>query len=152
MLVKDVMNVNVITISPEESINEAIERMAKNNISGLIVVDGEKVVGVISESDVIKVLESDFPEMKSSANVTFSIFLLLKSGIKMINEIKKIGRLRVRDLMSKKVVFVTPEDTLLEAARAMCKKDVRRLPVIDKNGNLVGIISRTDILKALIRE
>jgi CBS domain-containing protein len=152
MLVKDVMSKNVITISPEESINDAIEKMAKNNISGLIVVDNNKVVGVISESDVLKVLGSEFPEIKASANLTFSILLLLEGGVKMIREMKKIGKLKVKDVMSKKVFFVKPEDTILEAARIMSKKDVRRLPVIDEDGKLVGVISRTDILRALVKE
>jgi CBS domain-containing protein len=152
MLVKDVMSKNVITISPEESISNAIDKMAKNNISGLIVVEDEKVVGVISESDVLKIFKSEFPELKLSSNVSLSIFSLIKSGIKIIREIKKIGKLKVKDLMSKKVFFVKPEDTILEAARIMSKKDVRRLPVIDESGKLVGIISRTDILRALIKE
>jgi len=152
MLVKDVMSKNVITISPEESISDAIEKMAKNNISGLIVVDNNKVVGVISESDVLKVLGSEFPEIKASANLTLSILLLLESGVKMIREMKKIGKLKVKDVMSKKVFFVKPEDTILEAARMMSKKDVRRLPVIDEDDKLVGVISRTDILRALVKE
>jgi len=146
------MSKNVITISPEESISNAIDKMAKNNISGLIVVEDEKVVGVISESDVLKIFKSEFPELKLSSNVSLSIFSLIKSGIKIIREIKKIGKLKVKDLMSKKVFFVKPEDTILEAARIMSKKDVRRLPVIDESGKLVGIISRTDILRALIKE
>lgn len=152
MLVKDVMSKNVITISPEESISNAIDKMAKNNISGLIVVEDEKVVGVISESDVLKIFKSEFPELKLSSNISLSIFSLIKSGIKIIREIKKIGKLKVKDLMSKKVFFVKPEDTILEAARIMSKKDVRRLTVIDESGKLVGIISRTDILRALIKE
>jgi len=150
MLVKDVMSKNVITISPEDSISDAIEKMAKNNISGLIVVDREKVVGVISESDILKVFKSEVPEIGTSASPTLSIFLILEKGVKAISEMKKIRSLKVRDLMSKKVFYVKPENTILEAARIMCKKDVRRLPVIDENGNLVGIISRTDILRALV--
>ena len=152
MLVKDVMSENVITISPEESIRDAIEKMAKNNVSGLIVVENEKVVGIISESDVIKFLSSGFPEIKTPINVTLSILQVLESGIKIMNEVKKIGKLKVKDLMNKRVFSVKPEDTVLEAARIMSKKDVRRLPVIDENGKLVGVISRTDILKALVKE
>ena len=152
MLVKDVMSKNVITISPEDSISDAIEKMAKNNISGLIVVEEEKVVGVISESDVLRVFKSEIPEISTSTNATLSIFLILEKGIKAINEMKKIGKLKVKNLMSKKVFYVKPEDTILEAARIMSKKDVRRLPVIDENGKLVGVISRTDILRALVKE
>jgi len=146
------MSENVITISPEESIMDAIEKMAKNNVSGLIVVENEKVVGIISESDVIKFLSSGFPEIKTPINVTLSILQVLESGIKIMNEMKKIGKLKVKDLMNKRVFSVKPEDTVLEAARIMSKKDVRRLPVIDENGKLVGVISRTDILKALVKE
>jgi CBS domain-containing protein len=152
MLVKDVMSKNVITISPEDSISDAIEKMAKNNISGLIVVEEEKVVGVISESDVLRVFKSEIPEISTSTNATLSIFLILEKGIKAINEMKKIGKLKVKNLMSKRVFYVKPEDTILEAAKIMSKKDVRRLPVIDENGKLVGVISRTDILRALVKE
>jgi len=152
MLVKDVMSENVITISPEESIRDAIEKMAKNNVSGLIVVENEKVVGIISESDIIKFLSSGFPEIKTPINVALSILQVLEGGIKIMNEMKKIGELKVKDLMNKRVFSVKPEDTILEAARIMSKKDVRRLPVIDENGKLVGVISRTDILKALVKE
>jgi CBS domain-containing protein len=126
--------------------------MAKNNISGLIVVEEEKVVGVISESDVLRVFKSEIPEISTSASATFSILLILEKGIKAINEMKKIGKLKVKNLMSKRVFYVKPEDTILEAAKIMSKKDVRRLPVIDENGKLVGVISRTDILRALIKE
>jgi CBS domain-containing protein len=73
-------------------------------------------------------------------------------GVKMIREMKKIGKLKVKDIMSKKVFSVRPEDTIIEAARIMSKKDVRRLPVIDENNKLVGVISRTDILKSLVKE
>ncbi len=149
MLVKDVMSKNVITISPEENITKAIELMAKNNISGLVVVENEKVVGIISESDILEILKSPFPEIKSLTNVTLSLFLLLKKGIESLNHAKKVAELKVKDLMTKKVFYVEPTDTIEEAARIMSEKDVRRLPVIE-NGKLVGIISRTDILRALV--
>jgi CBS domain-containing protein len=152
MLVKDVMSKNVITISPEDSISDAIEKMAKNNISGFIVVEGEKVVGVISESDVLRVFKSEIPEISTPTSATLSIFLILEKGIKAINEMKKIGKLKVKNLMSKRVFYVKPDDTILEAAKIMSKKDVRRLPVIDENRKLVGVISRTDILRALVKE
>jgi CBS domain-containing protein len=152
MLVKDVMSKNVITISPQDSIIQALEKMAENNISGLIVVENEKVVGVISESDILRVFKSSVPEIKASASATLSILLLLEKEMELFGEMKKVGKLKVKDLMSKKVFSVKPEDTILEAARIMSKKDVRRLPVIDENGKLVGVISRTDILKALVKE
>lgn len=147
------MTTRVITISPDSEILDAVKLMVENNISGLIVVDkNSKVVGVISESDIVNALKSSFPEISITSNITFSLLLLLKKGVEAYMRAKKLGKLKVKDLMTKKVFYVRPEDTIEEAARIMSEKDVKRLPVIDENNNLVGIISRSDILKALMKE
>ncbi|MEM5874969.1 MAG: CBS domain-containing protein [Candidatus Aenigmatarchaeota archaeon] len=153
MLVKECMTTRVITISPDSEILDAVKLMVENNISGLIVLDkNNKVVGVISESDIVNALKSSFPEISITSNISLSLLLLLKRGLEAYMEAKKLAKLKVKDLMTKKVFSVKPEDTIEEAARIMSEKDVKRLPVIDENNNLVGIISRSDILKALMKE
>lgn len=147
------MTTRVITISPDSEILDAVKLMVENNISGLIVLDkNNKVVGVISESDIVNALKSSFPEISITSNISLSLLLLLKRGLEAYMEAKKLAKLKVKDLMTKKVFYVRPEDTIEEAARIMSEKDVKRLPVIDENNNLVGIISRSDILKALMKE
>jgi len=152
MLVKECMTTRVITIFPDSEILDAVKLMVENNISGLIVVDkNNKVVGVISESDIVNALKSSFPEISITSNISLSLLLLLKKGLQVYMEAKKLAKLKVKDLMTKKVFSVKPEDTIEEAARIMSEKDGKRLPVIDENNNLVGIISRSDILKALMK-
>ncbi|MEM5815274.1 MAG: CBS domain-containing protein [Candidatus Aenigmatarchaeota archaeon] len=152
MIVKECMTTKVITIDKEKEIIDAIRLMVENNISGLIVVENQKVVGVISESDIVEALKSPFPEILVTPNVSISILMLIKKGIESLRHAKKVGKLKVKDLMTKRVFCVKPEDTIEEAARIMSEKDVKRLPVVDEEGKLIGIISRSDILKALMKE
>jgi len=151
MLVKECMTKNVITINKDAEIIDAVKLMVENNISGLVVVENGKVVGIISESDIIEALKSPFPEILITPNVSLSLLMLIKKGVEFFNHAKKVGKLKVKDIMTKKVFCVRENDTIEEAARIMSEKDVRRLPVIDENGNLVGIISRSDILKSLMK-
>jgi CBS domain-containing protein len=64
-------------------------------------------------------------------------------------ELDRISKFTVKDVMSKEVVFINPDSDLFEAANIMDKYDVNRLPVID-DGKLIGVISRADLIKALI--
>lgn len=145
------MTTKVITVSQNDDISTAVKLMVENNISGLIVLEGEKVVGVISETDIIEALKSPFPEILVTPNVSISLLLLIKKGIESFVHAKKVAKLKVKDVMSKKLFFVRPDDTIEDAVRIMCEKDVKRLPVIDENNKLVGVISRSDILRALMK-
>jgi len=153
MLVKECMTTRVITVSPDSDVSEAVRLMVEYDVSGLVVVDeNKKVVGIITESDIINLLKSSFPEISVSLNVSLSLLLLLKKGLSIYREAKKIAKFKVKDLMSKKIFYVRPEDTIEEAARIMSEKHVRRLPVVDNEGRLVGVISRSDILRVLMKE
>jgi CBS domain-containing protein len=66
------------------------------------------------------------------------------------DELKRISRTKVKDVMSKRAVFISPEENLFDAADLMERKDVNRLPVVDKE-KLVGIITRADLIKALVK-
>ena len=145
------MSKRVITVDPETEIKDAVKIMAENNISGLVVVERGKIVGILSESDILKVLKSSFPEIKTT-NVTLTLLLLIKKGLEFYKQAKSIAKLKVKDLMTKNVISIKPDNTIEEAATIMCEKDIRRLPVVDEDGNLIGIISRTDILKSLVKE
>jgi acetoin utilization protein AcuB len=97
------------------------------------VTEGERVVGVLSRIDLQHVLPSTATTLA-------------------VNEMNyQLSRLKVRDYMTRKVVSVSPETTIEEAARAMHDSDVSGLPVV-KNGRLVGLINRTMMLEVFIEE
>lgn len=117
--VKDVMTKNVKTISPFAMIAEAARVMRKNRIGCLVVVEGNKPVGIITERDVAYKIVA---EEKSSSTA-------------------------VREVMSKDLKTIDKEKTLKDAARIMAAHVIRRLPVVE-NKELIGIITLEDVMRA----
>jgi CBS domain-containing protein len=148
--VKEIMKKKVIYFSPSDSIFKVAKIFSQKNISGAPVVENGKVVGVISETDIIKFIRMKFPSSIATPQLSLLILNFLKNTFGFREEVKKVSKLRVKDLMSKKVVSISPKASILEAAEKMEKFDVQRLPVIEK-GKLVGIISRADLVKTLIK-
>ena len=119
MFVKEIMTTDVKTIRPEDNVKRLAEMMVKNKIGSLVVVEGSgEVVGIATERDIIE-----------------DIILLGKSP----EEVK------VRDVMTKDIITVNPDNTLEEAAEVMVNHKIKKLPVIDK-GRLVGIVTATDLI------
>ncbi|MGI6549747.1 MAG: CBS domain-containing protein [Syntrophomonadales bacterium] len=119
--IKDVMSSPVITVSPRHSIQEALEIMRDNDTRRLPVIDRGKLVGMLVQHDIENALRSP----------------------------GRIPHTPVEWVMTKKVRYVSPEDTIPEAARIMRSHKISALPVIDA-GKLVGIITDTDLLQVLI--
>src|SRR5687768_16973393 len=132
----DLMSRAVVTISPNDSIHSVAARLAENGISGAPVVDRGELVGIISEADLIR---EAFPpaRIERPGSVTHSLRLLLRGR----------GALFVKDasvasVMTRNVVTVLPTTGLSEAAAKMDGMGLKRLPVVDDKGHLIGIVSR----------
>ncbi len=151
--VKHFMKTDVIYFNPEDSVFDAAKGFSVNNISGAPVVKDGKVVGVISESDIIKFMKLKFPEEKFEVNephtISLIVMFMLKDQIEFKKELQRISKIKVKDVMSKIVLHTHPEANLHEVATLMDAHDINRLPVIVE-GKLVGIIARADLIKALI--
>jgi|YelNatPaOPRAMG01_1025707.scaffolds.fasta_scaffold06838_3 CBS domain-containing protein len=148
---KDLMKKDVVCFSPEDSIFHVAKTFSLKNISGAPVVKDGRIVGIISETDLIKfikmqAIEPAHPEF----GLSLSLVDLLRRYISMRKELKNIGKVKVGDVMNKHVVCVSPETSLPEVAEIMDKYDIHRVPVVE-NGKLVGIISRSDLIRSLIK-
>ena len=147
--VKDYMKKAVVYFSPDDTIFHVAKILSENEISGAPVLKDRKLVGIISETDIIKFLSKKIlPNPKPSSSSSIILLELLKSEIHFYKNLRELFKTKISNLMKKKVITVKPEDSILKAAEKISKYDIRRLPVIDNNGNLIGIISRTDILRA----
>lgn len=143
MLVKDVMTTDVITVQKYDSVLAVADILASRNISGIPVVDKQgKVVGIITQADILSVVGI-------RKDRTFKDLLKHMLGEPLPE--RKSGDI-VGDVMTSPVLTTTPETNIAEVVRIMDEKKIRRLLVVDADNKLAGIISRADILKAVLRK
>jgi CBS domain-containing protein len=155
MKVKDAMNRDVITCKPGDSLSTLVDLFKNKHISGMPVVENEKVVGIVSEIDLLKLFKT--PEV-SEEMLLPSPFEIIEMPIRSLiryEEFKKalddIRMKPVKDIMKKNVYSISPDSSLEDASSMMVKHRVNRLPVIE-NGKLIGILVRSDIIRGLSKE
>ena len=137
--VKDVMTTRVIWVRKDTPFRDLAAALRKHRVSAFPVLGEEdKVIGVVSEADMLT---------KEALDGEPGVF----SGILHHRDAEKARGITAGDLMTAAVVAVAPEDTVERAARLMYSHKVKRLPVIDEHGHLVGIISRADVLSVFDR-
>ncbi|GAA0224425.1 CBS domain-containing protein [Metaclostridioides mangenotii] len=147
---KEVMTTDVIVAKEEDSVADVAKLLIEERIGGLPVVNSEnKVVGIISETDIIK--KEKYIEPPMFVNLLEGI-IFLDDIRKMEDDIKKVAAYKVEDLMSKDIVMVNINDSFDHVANIMIKKSINRVPVVDDDSKLKGIICRYDIIKALYNE
>lgn len=136
--VKDVMTSPAVTVTEDTPVKEVAEVLLHHRISGVPVVDQSgELVGILTEADL---LYKELPEPRGG--------WLFRPDPK---DVRKREGVVARDLMTRPVFTVEEETPLREAARLMAQRRVNRLPVV-RHGRVVGIVSRADVLKALVRE
>src|SRR3989344_5678619 len=120
MLVKDVMVRGVITASPNITVAEAARMMTSNHVGSLVVMEKDKVAGIITDRDVL---------------------MAVAEGR------KKMDELQAKTIMSKNIISVQADSQIKDAVEKMLDNDIKKLPVID-SGKLVGILTTSDIVIA----
>ncbi len=132
MIVKDFMTPNPITVTPQTSFNEALKTMRENRIRRLPVLDNRKLVGIVTEKDLLYASPS-----KATTLDIWELHYVL-------------SKLKIGEIMTSNVITVEENAPLEEAAKIMSENKIGALPVLNSEGDLVGIITETDIFKIFI--
>ncbi|NMC10698.1 MAG: CBS domain-containing protein [Methanothrix sp.] len=152
MKVRDVMNVKPISIQADKSVSEAARVLRENKISGMPVLDGERLVGIVSESDLLRLLSVQEDSGSLWLPSPFEVFEVpfrdLMKWERMRASMDEIPKKKVASVMSRNLHEVGPDDTVEEAASIMTRHRINRLPVVVE-GRLVGIVTRGDIISGL---
>ena len=120
--IKSIMTTNVISVRPETPIFEAMTLLTENKISGVPVVDDQlRVIGILSEKDVLEMLMDKDLDIK-----------------------KTVG-----DYMTRDVVCFTEEDSAIDICKFFIRTNIRRVPIV-KDGKLIGVVSRRDIVELIL--
>lgn len=152
--VKEVMVKDVLSFKPSDPIHYVAWALRERRISGGPVMEGEKVIGVVSERDIMHLIE----DHNIKINLLFPSPLdVLELPLKVKHEldemtdlIKHTAATAVEEIMTKKVITISPDETVSEAAKIMNEHRINRLPVVDKGDRLLGLITRGDVVGTLV--
>jgi CBS domain-containing protein len=120
MEIENIMVQKVVTVNADATIREAVKLMNQHEIGCVVAVQAGEIVGIITERDLLK---------------------------KVLEASKDPTKVKVREIMSKKLIVGTPTMDVTEAARIMLKRNIKKLPIV-VDGRLVGIVTLTDIARA----
>ncbi|MFF5233010.1 CBS domain-containing protein [Dactylosporangium sp. NPDC000521] len=142
LLVRDVMSTGVVTVAPDLGYKQIVDLLVEFGVSAVPVVDdNRRVLGVVSEADLLHKVEW-------GAGAHTGLFERRRQRLAK----EKASGERADALMTAPAVTIAATATLTDAARLMELRNVKRLPVVDGDGLLVGIVSRRDLLRRYLRE
>ncbi|HUT38022.1 MAG TPA: CBS domain-containing protein [Methanoregula sp.] len=152
MLVKDAMTKDPVVCTAETSLRDVVGLLRKHHIGGLPVMEGTELVGIITESDLISLLESERISDDLWLPSPFEIIEIpIREYInweKTKHALRNIGDMPAKKVMTHRVITAIEEMDIEAAAALMLKEGIARLPVI-RGKKLVGIVTRADIINAV---
>ena len=132
-LVSEVMSRDIITVNSDEKLSKASELMSKNHFRHLPVMDGDKLIGILSKTDLMRL---GFNDQMGDLETQIGVNLY---------EVLNVGQVMVAHPM-----FIGEKTTLADASQKMIDEEFHALPVVDENNKLSGIITSSDALKFFI--
>jgi CBS domain-containing protein len=119
--IADVMSLRVLTVTPDETVQLAIARMLEENVGSVAICEGNHLVGIFTERDVLR----------------------------LAGENSELQELKVGDVMTRRVLTVSPDDDILAAGALMAERRIRHLPVV-QDGQVLGIVGLRDVTRSLL--
>jgi CBS domain-containing protein len=149
--VGDIMSTDVVTVHPETDVETLLRLMRRHELQGVPVVDeATRVVGIVTESDLV-IREEDADLHLPHHIDLFGGVIFLEPFKHYEERLRRAFAATVSDMMTPDPLTVGPDDSVHDAARLIAERHHNRLPVVDAEGKLLGIVTRVDVLEALTR-
>jgi CBS domain-containing protein len=147
-IVTEIMRTDVPTVSPDDSVATVAKAMADFGLPGVPVVANGEIVGIVTESDIIaRHAEVDVPPVVPFLDAMF----VADAGRDFREELRHVLAVTAGQLMSSPVYNIRSTATLEQVATLMIDERVNPVPVVDDNLNLIGIVSRADLVRVIAR-
>ena len=149
--VRDIMETGVATVYPEDGVEKVIRTMRAHELPAIPVInEGDRCVGIITEADLVMAGEEADLHLPHYFEL-FGGIVFLESTKKFEERLRRAVAATAADLMTADPVTISPDATVAEAARLIAQRKHNRLPVVE-HGRLIGVVTRIDVLDALIVE
>jgi CBS domain-containing protein len=146
--VREIMQTDVATVSPDDTIATIATLLAAGHINGVPVIENERMIGIITDSDIIaREADVDAPTVVPFLDA----MLVADAGRSYREEIRRALAVNARQLMSSPVISIRQSATLEQIATLMIDEGVNPVPVLDDADNLAGIVSRGDLVRLIAR-
>ena len=149
MNVADIMTREVVFVTPTTPVSQVAKLLVEYGISGVPVLENEKLVGIVTEEDLV--MRDAIIDMPHFFGVFDSVFYLAGKH-EFDEEMQKVLATEARDLMTSNVVSIKEDASVQALAPLMVKKEINPVPVINAQGTLVGIVSRSDLVRLMVAE
>ncbi len=144
--VREVMTERVVTVREDTTLKEVASILSERGISGVPVVDAQnRVIGIVTEADILSQTAGREYSFKEIVRHLIGEPVPKKTG-------SGVSEIKVKDIMTSPVITTGPDADIRDVAIILEQKRIKRLPVVDKDNRLIGIISRQDIVRALAGE
>ncbi len=147
---RDFMITPVVSVTADLTLQELAQLLSKNNFSGVPVVDStEKVIGILSDTDLIRFAQKLNVVPLKDLTGWISPYTEVEDIAAVRRGIDQLSKTTVDKVMTRKVYTVSEDSTIREIAQLMNRRNINRVPVIDKQERLVGIITRADLVSCM---
>ncbi len=143
----DIMTPDPATVAPDTSVTDAARLMVEQHVGALPVLDGGRLVGIVTEGDLImQDVKLEFP---TYIHLLDGMIMYPPATARFEDELRKAVAASVKSVMTKDVVTVRPETSVEDVATLFVERNVSRIPVLSED-KLVGIVSKSDVVRSLI--
>ncbi|MHB1696884.1 MAG: CBS domain-containing protein [bacterium] len=146
----DIMTKGVIVLNEEDEIKKASDIFLKNKINAIPIINSDnKLSGIVSETDLV------YQESNLHIPTVFTIFdsiFYLESSKHFKEDVDKITATKIKDIMNKDVFYVKGDEDIYSLATVMADKKFYSIPVVNDSMEIIGVVSRYDIIKAMSQE
>lgn len=144
---RDIMTVPVVSITGSATLKEAAELLSNQDFSGVPVVDEQnKLIGILSETDLVRYADQVAVVPLTNLSRWISPHAEMKDLVALRQGIDLLAKTKVAQVMTKKVYTATEDEDVITVARLMNRRKINRVPIVDKEGRLVGIVTRGDLV------
>jgi len=145
-LVTNIMRTGIPTVGPDASIGETARILVEHQVPGVAVVENGKLIGIITEADIItREAEVEVPTPVPFLDAIF----MADAGPDFDDEMRKVLAVNARQLMTSPVISIRSSATLTEVATLMVDRRINPVPVLDDEMHVVGIVSRSDLVRII---